>query len=229
MPLIQAAISGQAQEVAKGTLVPTNLVMGHGTKVVLASNDQLAKTVGQVGLLGATVNGGSVGGLKGTVPLSTLGSVAANVSSSTATVVNNLLGSGPSVSVSSSTQLLSLLSSAAPSPGGTITITPAIVNAGASVPVASSGAVSVSAGGRYCERCRPVNRQYLADDLDRRWHRNASRSGCARPAAGPLDRSQKSETEARLIGLPTGPKRPIASAARGDLQDFRSGVKPSSF
>src|SRR2546430_5321514 len=48
MSLIQAAISDQAKEVAKGTLVPTNLVMGHGTKVVLASNDQLAKTVGQV-------------------------------------------------------------------------------------------------------------------------------------------------------------------------------------
>src|SRR5882762_11985172 len=82
MPLIQAAISDQAKEVAKGTLVPTNLVMGHGTKVVLASNDQLAKTVGQVG----------------TAALPTVGSVAANVSSSATTVVNNLLGSGPAVS-----------------------------------------------------------------------------------------------------------------------------------
>ena len=131
MPLIQAAISDQAKEVAKGTLVPTNLVMGHGTKVVLASNDQLAKTVGQVG----------------TAALPTVGSVAANVSSSTTAVVNNLLGSGPAVSVSSSTQLLSLLSNAAPSSGGTITITPAVVNAGASVAVAPTGAVSVSAAG----------------------------------------------------------------------------------
>ena len=64
MPLIQAAITDQAKAVAKGTLVPTNLVMGHGTKVVLASNDQLAKTVGQVGLLGASLNGGPVAGLK---------------------------------------------------------------------------------------------------------------------------------------------------------------------
>src|SRR3989440_10336063 len=131
MPLIQAAISDQAKEVAKGTLVPTNLVMGHGTKVVLASNDQLAKTVGQVG----------------TAALPTVGSVAANVSTSATTVVNNLLGSGPAVSVSSSTQLLSLLSNAAPSSGGTITITPAVVNAGASVAVAPTGAVSVSAAG----------------------------------------------------------------------------------
>ncbi|PYL44558.1 MAG: hypothetical protein DME29_04445 [Verrucomicrobia bacterium] len=131
MPLIQAAITDQAKAVAKGTLVPTNLVMGHGTKVVLASNDQLAKTVGQVG----------------TAALPTVGSVAANVSSSATTVVNNLLGSGPAVSVSSSTQLLSLLSNAAPSSGGTITITPAVVNAGASVAVAPTGAVSVSAAG----------------------------------------------------------------------------------
>ena len=131
MPLIQAAITDQAKEVAKGTLVPTNLVMGHGTKVVLASNDQLAKTVGQVG----------------TVALPTVRSVAANVSSSTTAVVNNLLGSGPAVSVSSSTQLLSLLSNAAPSSGGTITITPAVVNVGASVAVAPTGALSVSAAG----------------------------------------------------------------------------------
>src|SRR5256885_7493825 len=147
MSLIQAAITDQAKAVAKGTLVPTNLVMGHGTKVVLASNDQLAKTVGRVGLLGATLNGSSVAGLKGAAPLSTVGSVAANVSSSATTVVNNLLGSGPAVSVSSSTQLLSLLSNAAPSSGGTITITPAVVNAGASVAVAPTGAVSVSAAG----------------------------------------------------------------------------------
>ena len=139
MPLIQAAITDQAKAVAKGTLVPTNLVMGHGTKVVLASNDQLAKTVGQVGLLGASLNGGSV------APLSTVGSVAANVSSSATTVVNNLLGSGPVVSVSSSTQVLSLLSNATPNSGGTITITPVAINAGASVAVAPSGAVNVSA------------------------------------------------------------------------------------
>src|SRR5437763_4009454 len=129
MPPIQAAITDQAKAVAKGTLVPTNLVMGHGTKVVLASNDQLAKTVGQVG----------------TAALPMVGSVAANVSSSATTVVNNLLGSGPAVSVSSSTQLLSLLRNAAPSSGGTITITPAVVNSGASVAVAPTGAVRVSA------------------------------------------------------------------------------------
>src|SRR5438477_5127933 len=145
MPLIQTAISDQAKEVAKGTLVPTNLVMGHGTKVVLASNDQLAKTVGGVGLLGASLNGGSVAGLKGGAPLQTLGSVATNVSTTGTTAVNNLLGSGTAVSISSSTQLLSLLSNAAPSSSGTITINPAAVNAGASMAVAPTGAVNVSA------------------------------------------------------------------------------------
>src|SRR5438552_8678146 len=50
MPLIQAAINDQAKELTKGTLVPTNLVMGYGTNVVLASKDQLSKTIGQVGL-----------------------------------------------------------------------------------------------------------------------------------------------------------------------------------
>ena len=145
MPLIQAAITDQAKEVAKGILVPTNLVMGHGTKVVLASNDQVAKTVGQIGLLGASLNGGPVAGLKSSVSLSTVGSVAANTSSGVTTVVNNLLGSGPAVSVSSSTQVLSLLSNAVPSSGGTITITPAAVNPGVSAAVAPSGAVNVSA------------------------------------------------------------------------------------
>jgi FecR protein len=165
MPLIQAAITDQAKEVAKGTLVPTNLVMGNGTKVVLASNDQLAKTVGQVGLLGASLNGGPVSGLTGTAPLSTVGSVTANVSSNATTVVNNLLGSGPAVSVSSSTQLLSLLSNATPSSGGTITITPAVVNAGASVAVAPTGAVSVSAAGGTVSAAIPSTGNILRTTL----------------------------------------------------------------
>jgi hypothetical protein len=164
MPLIEAAITDQAKALAKGTLVPTNLVMGHGTKVVLASNDQLAKTVSQVGLLGGSLNG-PVSSLKGTAPLSTVGSVAANVSSSATTVVNNLLGSGPAVSVSSSTQLLSLLSNATPSSGGTITITPAVVNAGASVAVAPTGAVSVSAAGGTVSAAIPSTGNILRTTL----------------------------------------------------------------
>src|SRR5438874_279881 len=184
MPLIQAAISEQAKEVAKGTLVPTNLVMGHGTKVVLASNDQLAKTVGRVGLLGATLNGSSVAGLKGAAPLSTVGSVAANVSSSATTVVNNLLGSGPAVSVSSSTQLLSLLSTAAPSSGGTITITTAAINAGASVAVAPTGAVSVSAAGGTVSAAIPSTGNILRTTLTGTGTGTLSGQGVLSPSPG---------------------------------------------
>ena len=134
------------------------------TRVDLASNDQLAKTVGQVGLLGGSLNG-PVSSLKGTAPLSSVGSVAANVSSSATAVVNNLLGSGPAVSVSSSTQLLSLLSNAAPSSGGTITITPAVVNAGANVAVAPTGAVSVGAAGGTVSAAIPSTGNILRTTL----------------------------------------------------------------
>src|SRR5437870_5645188 len=56
MPLIQSAINDQAKELTKGNLVPTNLVMGHGTNVVLASNDQLSKTIGSLAGLAASHN-----------------------------------------------------------------------------------------------------------------------------------------------------------------------------
>ena len=95
MPLIQLPINDQAKELAKGSLVPTNLVMGQGTKVILASK--------------------------------------------------NLLGSGPAVSVSSSTQVVSLLSNTAPGSGGTITVTPGAISAAGNVAVAPTGAVNVSA------------------------------------------------------------------------------------
>src|SRR5438128_7441805 len=127
MPLIQAAINDQAKELAKGTLVPTNLVMGHGTKVVLASNDQLAKTVGSLAGLAASQNGAPV---------------ATTVSATTSTAANKVLGSGPAVSVSSSAQLVSLLGNATPGSGGTINVTPGAVNIGGNV----VGAVSASTG-----------------------------------------------------------------------------------
>src|SRR6266403_3040154 len=95
MPLIQAAINDQAKELAKGSLVPTNLVTGSRTNVVLASKDQRS--------------------------------------------------GGPAVSVSSSTQVVSLLSNTAPGSGGTITVTPGAISAGGNVAGVSAGAVSVSA------------------------------------------------------------------------------------
>jgi hypothetical protein len=168
MALIQAAIDGQAKHLVKRDLIPTNLVMGHGTNVILASNDQLAKIVGPLSLLGANGNGGSVAGLSatgaggtlkgGAITLPIVGPITGNTASSTMTAVNNLLaaagGAGPvannllgvnptgtAVSVSSSTQLLALLSNAAPGSGGTIAIPPTAVNPSASVAALSAGAV----------------------------------------------------------------------------------------
>src|SRR5437868_8279102 len=128
MPLIQVAINDQAKELAKGSLVPTNLVMGHGTKVILASNNQLSKTIGSLGGLATSQNGAPV------------------VATATSTVANKVLGSGPGVSVSSSAQLVSLLGNAAPGSGGIINVTPGAVNAGGNVTVAvSAGGASVHA------------------------------------------------------------------------------------
>jgi hypothetical protein len=171
MPLIQAAIQEQVKQLAKSSLVPTNLVMGHGTKVIIASNDQLAKTVGPLGLLGANHNGGTLVSLKGgAVALPILGPVVANVSTTATTAVNNLLGPSGAVglvtngllggnptatalSISSSTQLLSLLTNAVPGAGGTITIAPPVANVSATVaalptgtlqPIIAAGTVPVS-------------------------------------------------------------------------------------
>ena len=128
MSLIQAAINDQARQLTKGTLVPTNLVMGHGTNVVLASKDQLSKTIGSLAGLATSDNGAPV---------------AATVSTTTSTAAKNVFPSGPAVSVSSSAQLVSLLGNAAPGSGGTINVTAGSVNVGGNV----AGAVSASTGG----------------------------------------------------------------------------------
>jgi hypothetical protein len=131
--------------------------MGHGTKVIIASNDQLAKTVGPLGLLGANRNGAGVA-------LPILGPVVANVSTTATTAVNNLLGPSGAVglvtngllggnptatalSISSSTQLLALLTNAVPGAGGTITIAPPVVNVGATVAALPTGALPIIAAG----------------------------------------------------------------------------------
>jgi hypothetical protein len=157
MPLMQAAIDEQKKQLAKSDLVPTNLVIGHGTKVIFASGDQVAKAVGSISFLGLNSNGVPVLGSKGgTVGLPIVGPVTVNAPTSTTTAINNLLGSGgavgrvtndllggsssgPAVSVSSSTQLLGLLSNVAPTSGGTITITPVAANVGATVAAVPAG------------------------------------------------------------------------------------------
>jgi hypothetical protein len=164
MPLMQAAIDEQKKQLAKNDLVPTNLVIGHGTKVIFASGDQVAKAVRSISFLGLNTNGVPVlGSQGGTVGLPIVGSVTVNTPTSTTTAINNLLGSGgavgrvandllggsssaPAVSVSSSTQLLGLLSNVAPTSGGTITITPVAANVGATVAAVPAGTVNATAG-----------------------------------------------------------------------------------
>jgi hypothetical protein len=129
MPLIQAAINNQAKELTKGTLVPTNLVIGRGTTMILASSNQLNKTIGSLSSLTGNHNG---------TPIS---------ASAAATTANNVLGSGPAVSVSSSAQVVSLLGNTAPASGGIINVTPGTVNGGGNVAVsANAGGASVKAG-----------------------------------------------------------------------------------
>lgn len=134
MPLIDAAIKEQAREMTKGTLVATNLVMGRGTNVILASKDQLSNAAGSLTGLTSTLNGARAGG---------------NVSTSTSAAVNNIFSSGPAVSVSSSSQLVSLLGNVAPGSGGSISVTPAAISAPPNVTAAAgagTGAVNVNTG-----------------------------------------------------------------------------------
>jgi hypothetical protein len=140
MPLIQAAINEQGKQLVKSNLAPTNLVMGHGTKVILASNDQLTKIVGPLGLLGSTLSAPAAGA-KSTLSLPLVGNLASTLgttatattttltnilNSSTGTVASNLL-STTSTAVSSSTQILSLLNNAVQNTAGIVTVAPTAI------------------------------------------------------------------------------------------------------
>jgi hypothetical protein len=143
--LIQAAIADQQQQLAKTNLVPTNLVIGNGTNVIVATNDQLAKLTSSTGgLLGATLQS-PVGLVKndvlpivnnaGTAVTSTLGSTVGTVNtllnSTTATTTNLLAtttGTVTSIPISSTTQVASLLDLAVPSVTGTLSVVPTTVN-----------------------------------------------------------------------------------------------------
>lgn len=133
MPLIQAAMRNQAHELTNGTLVPTNLVMGKGTSVILSSNNQLGKTVGALAGSTATLSGAPV---------------AATVSANAAAAANNALGSAPAISVSNSSQLASLLGNAAAGSGGTINLNAGAINAAANVPGGVNTSATTSVNGK---------------------------------------------------------------------------------
>jgi hypothetical protein len=145
MSLIQTAIDDQQSQLATRDLVPTNLVMGHGTNVVVAPNP-LAPILEANGLLGETLNGGSAINFKnGTLALPLVANVGSSLDGTT-TAVNNLLGSSTaavggvannllgttsaltSIPVTSSTQLVSLLNNAVPTVGGVFAIVPTMTS-----------------------------------------------------------------------------------------------------
>jgi hypothetical protein len=147
MSLIQGAINQQQSQIANTKLVPTNLVMGSGTNVIVASSDQLAKLVSPTGLLGATLQSPTGLVKNDLLPIvnnvgitvnSTLGSVGTvntllgSTSGTLFGTTNNLLttttGGVTSIPISSSTQVASLLESAVPTVTGTLAVAPSTIN-----------------------------------------------------------------------------------------------------
>jgi hypothetical protein len=149
MPLIQAAIEQQQKQLAANNLVPTNLVMGQGTNVIVATNDQLARLTGSTGLFGATLQKSPVtavtnGALPivtnaGTAVTSTLGSTVGTVntlldsttgalSGTTTNLLATTTGAVTSIPISSTTQVTSLLDSAVPTVTGTVAVVPSTTN-----------------------------------------------------------------------------------------------------
>jgi hypothetical protein len=147
--LIQAAIADQQQQLAKTNLVPTNLVIGKGTNVIVATNDQLAKLTSSTGgLLGATLqspvslvkndvlpivnNAGTavtstLGSTVGTVN-TLLGSTNGTLAGTTTNLLATTMGTVTSIPISSTTQVASLLDLAVPSVTGTLSVVPTTVN-----------------------------------------------------------------------------------------------------
>jgi len=90
MPLIVAAINDQAKLLATKDLIPTNLVVS-GTKMVLASSDQLTKIAS--GTVGLVANGSLGGSLTGTA-------VSVSSTSQVLSVLNNATpGSGGTITI----------------------------------------------------------------------------------------------------------------------------------
>jgi hypothetical protein len=85
MSLIHAAIQEQTKQFAKSNLVRTNLVMGHGTNVVVASANQLAQVLSAGGILGTVINAPAAGLKSAGLPM--IAPAAATIA------VNNVLSS----------------------------------------------------------------------------------------------------------------------------------------
>ena len=96
MPLIQAAIASQQNQLVKKNLAPTNLIMRHGTNVTVALNNPLAPMISPTSTLPGTVSGATTASVKSVMAsLPFVGGLISTSGSTTATTtaVNNLLGS----------------------------------------------------------------------------------------------------------------------------------------
>ena len=157
--LIQAAIEQQQQQLATKNLVPTNLVMGQGTNVIVATNDQLAKLTNPTGLLGTTLTTSPLTTVKndvlpivnnaGAAVTSTLGSTVGTVSTLLNSTTTDLLATTTSavtsIPVSSTTQVASLLDTAVATSSGIATVTPIVTTTLSTVaPTVSTATSSVT-------------------------------------------------------------------------------------
>src|SRR3984893_14388801 len=106
--LIQAAIADQQQQLANTNLIPTNLVIGKGTNVIVATNDQLAKLTSSTGgLLGATLQSPLSLVKNDVLPIvNNAGTAVTSTLGSTVGTVNTLLCSTNGTIVGTSTNLL---------------------------------------------------------------------------------------------------------------------------
>jgi len=153
--LIQAAIEQQRQQVANTNLVRTNLVIGNGTNVIVATNDQLAKLTGNLtGAIAAPLTTTPVALVKNDIlpavnnttsaVTSTLGSTVGTVTTlldstttalpaTTTQLLATTTSAVTSIPISSTTQVTSLLDTAVPSATGTLAVAPSLIS-----PIAST-------------------------------------------------------------------------------------------
>jgi FecR protein len=90
--LIQAAIEQQQKQLMKKELIPTNFVMGHGTNLVIASNDKWARVISPGGILNAT-GGAASSAVKAAAPvISSVGTVVSSPAAATTAVTSSING-----------------------------------------------------------------------------------------------------------------------------------------
>ena len=157
MPLIQASIDDQHKQLAKNDLVPTNLVIGRGTTVVVASNSPSTPTAGPSGAVGSPLygavnanskNGGSLLPVENvtstlstttTATTTTVNSVLSSTTSTAGTVINNVLGTASTVTTP--TTLNNVLSSSTSTVGTVANNVLSTASSVTTLPISSSNQI----------------------------------------------------------------------------------------